>query len=105
MFEWHFERDGDITSREQLARVAVEAGVAADEGEVIDFLAGDEGREEVDALVEEARESDVVYVPSFEIGGRRVEGAEDAGVFYEALVAAREGEDGKSGKVGVAAVC
>lgn len=91
IFAAHFEEDADITSHAALAKMAVKAGVCKDEEEVLEFLGTGEGGQEVDGLVGEARAKGVMYVPTFEIGGRRIEGAEEAGVFYEALVAAREG--------------
>lgn len=105
VFSWHFEGDGDVTSRAQLAGLAVKAGVAESEGEVLDFLEGGEGGEVVDGLVEEARAKGVKHVPTFVIGGRWIEGAEDAGVFYEALVAAREGLMGSGERKGAGEIC
>lgn len=104
VFRGHFEGDADITCHEDLAGMALRAGVAGRE-EVVEFLKGDEGGEEVDGLVEEARERGVNCVPTFEIGGRRIEGAEDVGVFYEALVAAREGEGKGVGREAMGKVC
>lgn len=99
IFEWHFERDGDVTSRAEIARVAVEAGVAGSEEEVLKFLVSGQGGEDVDGMVEDARGKGVMYVPTFEIGGNHIEGAEDASVFYEALVAAREGQEAGNAEV------
>lgn len=93
IFAAHFEGDADITSHAALAQMAVKAGVCKDEAEVLAFLGSGEGGEEVDRLVERARGKGVIYVPTLKIGRRKIEGAEEAGVFYEALVAAREGSE------------
>lgn len=91
IFEAHFERNADITSHSVLAEMAKAAGVVEDESEVLEFLAGGQAGTKIDRLVEEARKRGVRHVPTFEIGGSRVEGAEEAWGFYEALVAAKEG--------------
>lgn len=104
VFRSHFEGDADITSHGDLAGMAERAGVAGRE-EVLAFLGGSDGRGEVDKLVESARERGVRCVPTVEIGGRVIEGAEDVGTFYEALVAAKEGDGDGDGSEGGGQVC
>lgn len=92
IFEWHFERDADITSRQALAKIVVDAGVVSSEDDVLVFLEGEERAQEVDELVAQAKAKDVKHVPTFEIHGRRIEGAEDTSAFYEALAGAKDEE-------------
>lgn len=89
IYRLHFEQDANITSHEDLVNAA--ANVGLDRGEVLNFLKTSEGALEVDDLAAKARQQDfVTSVPTFKIGDCRLEGAEDVGDFYEALVAARE---------------
>ena len=90
IFEWHFERDADITSHRDLAKMAMDAGIVQSEEEALAFLRGRKHTEDVDGLVAQAKENGVMHVPTFEIHGRRIEGAEDASVFYEALAGVKE---------------
>ena len=91
IFEWHFERDADITSHRDLAKMAMDAGVVqSSEEEALAFLRAEKHSQEVHDLVAQAKENGVMHVPTFEIHGRRIEGAEDASVFYEALAGAKE---------------
>ena len=85
----HFEHDADITSYADLTKAAVAVGMS--EGDVVAFLNSDEGGEEVDRMAAEARQGGVSGVPTIEINGHRVVGAEDASEFYETLVKAKEG--------------
>ena len=88
IFESHFEREGDIISRDMLTRAAVAAGLL--ESEVKDFLQSDGGKEELDMLALKSRQSGVASVPTVDINGVRVEGAEDASEFYQAFIEARQ---------------
>lgn len=87
IFEAHFEHDADITSHSDLVKAAVAAGMA-EEG-VAALLRSDEGATEIDESAARARKSGVSSVPTIEINGYRIEGAEDASAFYEALVNAK----------------
>ncbi|KAK3712119.1 hypothetical protein LTR37_009210 [Vermiconidia calcicola] len=88
IYQMHFEQDGDITSHADLVRAAESVGM--DAGEVKAFLGTADYAEEVDSMAAEARREGVSSVPTIVIGGTRIEGAEDMGEFYEALVAAKE---------------
>jgi predicted DsbA family dithiol-disulfide isomerase len=87
IFEAHFEHDADITSHSDLVKAAVAAGM--DEEGVAALLRSDEGATEIDESAARARKSGVSSVPTIEINGYRIEGAEDASEFYEALVNAK----------------
>ncbi|KEQ99504.1 hypothetical protein AUEXF2481DRAFT_180699 [Aureobasidium subglaciale EXF-2481] len=71
-FRDHFEGEGDVSLRCDLVK----------------------GGEEVDREAGRARDSGVTSVPTFEINGKRLEGAEDPSAFYEmfAEIKAREQE-------------
>ncbi|KAI5206293.1 thioredoxin-like protein [Aureobasidium subglaciale] len=91
-FRDHFEGEGDVSLRCDLVKAGVAAGLEAEE--VGAWLDGDEGGEEVDREAGRARDSGVTSVPTFEINGKRLEGAEDPSAFYEmfAEIKAREQE-------------
>jgi predicted DsbA family dithiol-disulfide isomerase len=80
LFTMHFEGDTDVSCHDDL----IEAGVAAglDEEDVRAWLESDDGGVEVDEEAQRARDSGVSSVPTFEINGRRLEGAEDVSAFY-----------------------
>jgi predicted DsbA family dithiol-disulfide isomerase len=89
IYRLHFEQNADITSHETLAQAAETVELA--KSDVLQFLNSDEGAAEVDTMAEKARkQARVTSVPTVEIGGRRIEGAEDAGDFFQALVDAKE---------------
>ncbi|KAF1820051.1 DSBA oxidoreductase [Dissoconium aciculare CBS 342.82] len=88
LFHDLFEGSSDISSRQDLARAAVAAGLDGDE--VAAFLETDEEGPEADELAAQARLDGVRHVPTFEINGFRVEGADDPSEFFEILVKARE---------------
>jgi predicted DsbA family dithiol-disulfide isomerase len=89
IYKLHFEQDADITSHDDLVKAAV--NIDMDRDAVLSFLKSADGAVEVDELAATARQQDgISSVPTIEIGDRRIEGAEDVGDFYEALVAARE---------------
>ncbi|KAI4728353.1 thioredoxin-like protein, partial [Aureobasidium sp. EXF-10728] len=81
LFSAHFEGDADVSCVAELTRAGVAAGIG--EEEVVGWLESDDGGEEVDQEAKRAREKGVTSVPTFEVNGRKLEGAEDALVFYE----------------------
>lgn len=85
----YFERGGDITSLDDLSRAAERAGMDADK--VKTWLEGEDGGEEVDDEVVEARRMGISGVPRYVINGKYVvDGAQDVSVFLEQFVMARE---------------
>jgi len=90
LFAKVFEEKGDVTRRADLVDAATRVGV--ERGQAEEWLESGVGGEEVDEEARGARESGVRHVPTFEVNGRRIEGAEDGGVFYEAFVAVKERE-------------
>ena len=70
-----------------------------DESQVLSFLESGEDGGEVDKLAAQAREDGISSVPTVEIGGRRIEGAEDASEFFEALITAKEAASNGSDEV------
>ncbi len=89
MYRLHFEEGLDITSHEGLAGAAGRVGMVR--AEVLEFLKTEAGAVEVDALAAKARKQDrVTSVPTVEIAGQRLEGAEDVGDFMQALIEAKE---------------
>ena len=88
IYSMHFEHDGDINSHADLIKAAVSVGM--DQEAVLAMLKSDEDVAEVDQMAADARKHGVTGVPNVQIGARRIEGAEDTGEFYEALVAAKE---------------
>lgn len=90
IFQAHFEGDADITSHTDLAKAAVAAGL--DEDAASALLRGNDHGDEVDELAAQAREQGICSVPTIEIAGQRIKGAEEASEFYEALVRVKEGE-------------
>ena len=89
LFAAHFERAGDITSRDELIWAGSTAGL--EESEMLKYLQDDSTGREVDHKAEEARASGISSVPTFEIQGRRIQGAEDPSEFYQTFVARTEG--------------
>lgn len=81
LFRVHFEGDADVSSHDDLIQAGVAVGLARDE--VVEWLESDNGKAEVDDEAQQARESGVNSVPTFEINGRRLEGAENPSAFYE----------------------
>ncbi|KAK3047814.1 hypothetical protein LTR09_010789 [Extremus antarcticus] len=89
VYRLHFEEGLDITSHEGLAGAAGRVGMVR--AEVLEFLKTEAGAVEVDALAAKARKQDrVTSVPTVEIAGQRLEGAEDVGDFMQALIEAKE---------------
>jgi len=88
LFKAHFEGDADITDHVVLIKAGIAAGM--EEKVVVAWLESDNGGEEVDREAQKARESGVNSVPTFEINGKRLEGAEDVSAFYEAFSEIKE---------------
>lgn len=86
-FRW-FEVSGDITSHAFLLECAKAAGL--DEVDAANVLETGTYIKEVDDLDAKARNDGISCVPTFAIDGRKIEGAEDTTVFYEAFVEAKE---------------
>ena len=84
IFRAHFEHDADITSRADLTEMAVSAGL--EESEVLDLLGSEKGGDEVDELAQQAKKMGVSGVPTVEINGQTIVGAEDVSEFYETFV-------------------
>jgi predicted DsbA family dithiol-disulfide isomerase len=83
LFAMHFEGDIDVSCHDDLIKAAIAAGL--DEEEVRAWLESDDGGVEVDEEAQRARNSGVNSVPTFEINGTRLEGAEDVLAFYQAF--------------------
>lgn len=88
IFEKHFENTGDITSMDFLLGIGSNAGL--DEVEVRQYLELGTGAKEVDEAAIVARADGIAHVPTFEINGVRIEGADESGDFYTALVSIKE---------------
>ncbi|MCG8443478.1 MAG: DsbA family oxidoreductase [Caulobacterales bacterium] len=82
----YFEQGRDIGDPAVLADIAAEVGL--DRAETVAFLAGDDGRAEVRALIEQAPSAGVHGVPHFDIGGVGVSGAQPAALLKEAILRA-----------------
>jgi predicted DsbA family dithiol-disulfide isomerase len=81
LFAMHFEGDTDVTCHNDLLEASTAAGLA--ENEAMEWLYSDNGGAEVDEEAQRARDLRVKSVPTFEINGERLEGAEDASAFYQ----------------------
>ncbi|KAH0345245.1 DSBA oxidoreductase, partial [Aureobasidium melanogenum] len=81
LFRVHFEGEADVNSHNDLLAAGVSVGLARNE--MMEWLESGNGGAEVDDEAQRARDSGVNSVPTFEINGRRIEGAEDPSAFYE----------------------
>lgn len=81
LFAMHFEGDTDVTCHDDLLKASIAAGLAREEAK--EWLHSDNGGAEVDEEAQRARDSGVSSVPTFEINGTRLEGAEDPSAFYQ----------------------
>lgn len=81
LFAMHFEGVTDVTCHDDLLKASIAAGLV--EQEVIEWLDSDNGGAEVDEEAQRARDSGVSSVLTFEVNGRRLEGAEDISAFYQ----------------------
>jgi len=89
IFGKHFEDTGDITSMDFLLSIGSDAGL--DKVGVKQYLELGTGAKEVDEAAIGARAEGIAHVPTIEINGVRIEGADEAGEFYTALVSIKEG--------------
>jgi len=83
LFAAYFTEGQDIGRRDELTRIALQAGLAAEKIEA--FLDGDAGAVEVRALEMEAYRAGVGGVPYFEIGEFPVIGAQPPAILAETL--------------------
>lgn len=90
LFKVQFESDADVSSHDDLIEASVAVGLAREE--VVEWLQRDIGKTEVDDDAQRARESGVNSVPTFEINGRRLGGAEDPSAFYELFTSIKAAE-------------
>jgi len=88
IFERHFEGTGDINDKDFLLEIARGAGL--EESQVSQYLDSDTVAAEVDSTADGARSKGINHVPTVELNGMRIEGADEPGEFYEALVKVRE---------------
>ncbi len=80
----HFTDGVDVGDRAALTEVAVAAGL--DRQRVTEYLAGDEGADEVRRQLDEARELGISAVPTFVFEGRwAVQGGQEAETFLKVL--------------------
>jgi len=88
IFERHFEDTGDINDKDFLLEIARDAGL--DESEILQYLGSDTVAAEVDSIADGARARGINHVPTVELNGVRIEGADEPVEFYEALAKVRE---------------
>ncbi|TKA08541.1 DsbA family oxidoreductase [Actinacidiphila oryziradicis] len=80
----HFAEGADIGDRHTLADLAAQAGVDRDGAAA--FLASDDGREEVLAEIDEARQLGITAVPTFVFEGQwAVQGGQESSTFLSVL--------------------
>ncbi|WP_035798882.1 DsbA family oxidoreductase [Kitasatospora mediocidica] len=80
----HFSDGVDVGDRAALTEVAVAAGL--DRQRVVEYLAGDEGADEVSALLAEARDLGISAVPTFVFEGQwAVQGGQEVDTFVKVL--------------------
>lgn len=88
IFSAYFEHGRDIGSAEILADIAAENGI--ERAEAVAFLAAGEGAEDIRALELDVRNRGVRSVPSFDIDGEILPGAQAIEIFEAALRRATE---------------
>lgn len=88
IFSAYFEHGRDIGNIDVLVDIAAESGV--DRAGAAAFLAGDGGAEAVRNLERDAKNRGVRSVPSFDINGEVISGAQSIEVFESALRRAAE---------------
>jgi predicted DsbA family dithiol-disulfide isomerase len=99
LFKSYFEESGDITSHAMLTAAGVKAGL--EEKEVRAWLESEQGGEEVDREVDEARELGINGVPNFTLQAKyQVGGAQDEDVFL-GLWAKIKSMEAKKADVGI----
>lgn len=97
LFASYFEKEEDITDHGVLLSCATKAGL--EEKGVRALLESEEGGEEVDKEVGDAKRKFVTGVPNFTINGRyEVQGAEEPAAFLEIFERIGGEEDGKAGR-------
>ncbi|MDH6136319.1 putative DsbA family dithiol-disulfide isomerase [Kitasatospora sp. MAA4] len=80
----HFTDGVDVGDRAALTEIAVAAGL--ERGRVAEYLAGDEGADEVSALLAEARDLGISAVPTFVFEGQwAVQGGQETDTFVKVL--------------------
>jgi predicted DsbA family dithiol-disulfide isomerase len=82
-----FEQDLDVTSRSELAAIAVACGLL--DGDVTKILEDELHGAEVDQMAAYAREIGIRHVPFMEVNGKTFEGSQDVSELYEILVDAK----------------
>jgi predicted DsbA family dithiol-disulfide isomerase len=88
LFSDYFEHGRDIGDRAVLAQAARDCGL----GEVGEYLDGEDGAQEVEAEIEEARRLGVQGVPFFILANKyAISGAQPQEVFAQAIAQARAG--------------
>ncbi|KAI3338404.1 putative thioredoxin [Ustulina deusta] len=90
LFAAYFEGAADITSHADLADVAASVGLGR--AEMLAWLDGGEGGEEVDAQDRAARDMGLRGVPYFTVQGRAMDGAREVQDFLELFVKIKEEE-------------
>lgn len=91
LFQYQFEREADISQPEVLVEAAVQAGIP--EEKVRRWMASEEGMDEIEEEANQIRESGIVGVPYFIIGGtQHLKGAADMEELFQSFVTVREGE-------------
>jgi len=84
LFEGYFTQGADVASHEQLTGMAVQAGM--DATRVREYLASDDGNDELSEELEYARQLGITAVPTFVFNGQyAVQGGQPASVFLQAL--------------------
>jgi predicted DsbA family dithiol-disulfide isomerase len=93
LFDAHFSQGGDIGDHDQLTALAESAGMHRKR--VADFLASDEGTDEVKAEIREAQQMGITAVPTFIFDDRyAVQGGQPSHIFLQALERAADAEVG-----------
>jgi predicted DsbA family dithiol-disulfide isomerase len=87
VYSINFEQGGNITSAEDLTKGSEEAGLGAEEVEI--WFKDEETAAKVDEMAAQARAKGITGVPTFEINGIQISGAEDVNGIFEALIQAK----------------
>ncbi|KAH8422283.1 DsbA family oxidoreductase [Aspergillus melleus] len=89
LFQYQFEKEADISQSDVLVEAAIQAGIP--EEKVQGWLASEEGMEETEEEAKKIRESGIVGVPHFIIGGtEHLKGAEDIEELFQAFITVSE---------------
>ena len=105
LFRAHFTEGRNIADHEVLADVAASAGLARQD--VLDFLASDAGKQELEAEIAQAQNLGIRAVPTFVFDGQlAVQGAQPPELFAEVFEKLGHAAPGKTGAAsGDAAAC